>query len=139
MAERLIDSGSVSTPSTSGPSATSEVSCSVRGSTMRRHKSRPGNRSRSAAPKVPTSSSSRISSDTSLASANDTTITCCNDGAFSFFLRAVRGALLMRRLGRRIVDGGRLVQVEDLRRAHVGLGLVAGDAADLAHDLGHAL
>src|SRR5436309_1574632 len=35
--------------------------------------------------------------------------------------------------------GRALVEIEDLRRAHVGLGLVAGDLADLAHDLGHAL
>src|SRR5215475_2304666 len=32
-----------------------------------------------------------------------------------------------------------LVEIEDLRRADVRLGLVARDLSDLAHDLGHAL
>src|SRR5687768_13731115 len=35
--------------------------------------------------------------------------------------------------------GGRLVEVYDLLVAHVLFGLVPGDLADLAHDLGHAL
>src|SRR5262245_58062784 len=114
--------------------------------------------------KVPTISSSRTSSESwrDRSSAADMAAACVGGdrrgggaflacaGAFlvardeppppaRFCLRTRFPAAVLGFRGARSAIGGALVEVEDLRRSHVGLGLVARDLADLAHDLGHAL
>src|SRR4051812_3827690 len=94
------------------------------------------------------SSSSRTSSERWRDSSNAACMTDSCDGGTS--LRGLGGFALaavaaLARLAARVFAGARsairsaLVEVEDLRRADVGLGLVARDLSDLAHDLRHAL
>src|SRR6185369_4641548 len=127
-----------------------EVSASVFGSTTRRHKWRPGKSAFSVAAKLPMSSSSRTSSERWRDSSKAACMTASCDGGVSLrdfgalaFAFALPG--LAARLAARVLAGARsairraLIQIEDLRRADVGLGLVARDLSDLAHDLRHAL
>src|SRR5258706_5071268 len=164
-ADDLRNSGASRKASVTAPEATSEVSVSDRGSITRRQMRRAGSRCRSTSANAATSSSSPRSSESARASAEAATITCASEAAIRrpawssldlalalapalALALALAGRAALREAGcdlrvgrprRRSAIGGALVEIEDLRRAHVRLGLVPGDAADLAHDLRHAL